>query len=418
MSGIRKGTVAQERMVAQVVGEVAPKIIFMGHARRRKRVAAATARSKLLAFERYVRVLVIDLGKFFKTADSLAERHYREYAQFLVARGLSGGSFANAHCQIRDIYRRVLNKDCIGPTIEYYGSLGARSLTCTSSKAWEDIDLRTEDGKLLTPEMVREKVRERNHGDYLVLELCHLLGLRIKEAALLFPHQDLRESQESSDGVVIVRDANSKNGRPRELDIANLPPADRTKLKDIWQQCRNWVTHVDGTLLNPRALSFPWERQRSRFYYRLQCAGLTKRVLGGTAHGLRHGFLQRSQEYFSGQPVPLHGLLTDDARPFRLLNARNSVARLVTSEAAGHSRGSVTSAYYGSPYRQFLASGGSKKEWDESLTWVRDIERGDVDRLKKRLLALQQDDIDLDALRDEITERVRQLRPRVAYGRR
>lgn len=418
MNGKRVGTVAQERMITQIVAAVAPKIIFMGHARRRKRVAANTARAKLQAFERYVRVLVIDLKKFFKSADSLGERHYREYAQYLMARGLSNGSYGNAHSQIRDIYCRVLHKDCIGPTSEYYGNLAERSLTCTSSKAWDDIELRTQDGNVLTPEMVRERVRQRGQGDYLVLELCHLLGLRIKEAALLRPHHDLCVTHAATDGLLTVRDANSKNGRARELDLSLLPAADRTRLMEVWQECCSWVTHVDGTLLNPRALSLSWDRQRSRLYYRLGCAGLTKRDLGVTAHGLRHGFLQRSQEYLSGQPVPLHGLLSQDASLFRLLNARNSVARLVTSESAGHSRDSVTAAYYGSPYKQFLASGGSKKEWDESHKWVRDIERGDVERLQKRLLALQQDDIDLDALRNEITENVRLVRPLFAYGRR
>lgn len=411
------GTAAQEKMVERLVSEVREKLRNMGHARRRKRVAETTANAKLLAFERYLRVLIIALNKyFFKTVESLGERHYREYAQHCIDTGLSAGTMANIHSQISDIYLRVLNKDCIGPTKQYYGDLALRSQTCTASKAWEDVELRDATGNLMTPQMVRERVREKSEGAYLVLELCNLLGLRAREAVLFRPHHDLLIGDEEKAGVMFVRDGNAKNGRPRELDLAFLSEADRASLIEIWRRCCSLVTDVDGTVLNPRDLSYSWDRQRRRLNYLLDCAGITKAQLGVTTHGLRHGFLQRTQEHLSGQPIPLHGSLPRNEISVRLMNARNSVTRLLTSEFAGHSRPGITNSYYGSPYKQFLDGGGSRKEWNESLKWVLDIESGDVERLKKRLLQLQNDDVDLDALRKEIAERARLAKPRRPYG--
>lgn len=262
----------------------------------------------------------------------------------------------------------------------------------------------------MSPDQVRGRLRGCNEGAFLMLELCHRLGLRAKEALFFRPHIDVRE------GSIVVRAEGAKNGRRREIDLSVVPPAERAALTRVLERCAELVTDEDGTLLNPRALSIKWIRQRRKFYYWLERAGITKAQLGITVHGLRHGFLQRSQEHLSAQPVPVHGALTKEMVVDPRMRARNALARLVTSEAAGHSRTSVTGTYYGSAHKQFRSSGGSKAQWRDALRWVRDIERGDVEGLQKRLFQLSDDHVDLAVLGSQIVERAKAARPRRPYG--
>lgn len=405
------GNAAQERCIAHMMLEVEHKILHAGHSKRQKRVAQATARTKCRAFERYVRVLIVKLGYRMKSVKALGEKHYRAYAAWCLQQSLSAGSLANVHTWIKDVYERVLEKpNCIGPTVAYYGDATRRSHICETSKAWEDCDLRDSDGRVVTAEQLRESLREFSEETYLLLQLCHLLGLRMREAIFFRPLIDVRGS------FVVVREEGSKNGRRREVNLDLLTATDRAKLDAVLLRCAELVVDIDGTLMNPRGLSIRWTHARRQVGTVLEKVGITKAGFGVTTHGLRHGFLQRMQEHLSGAPVPLHGALPAPAVRDEKSCAINAVARLITSEAAGHSRAGVTASYYGSAYRQYRESGGSRPEWSTALKWVRDIERGDVERLEKRLLELRADGVDLAELRSKITERARLARPSRPYG--
>ena len=406
------GTAAQERMVSHLKSEVAKDIGDSGHARTRRRISTATSKARVAAFERFLRVLVVGHGHTFNTCASFGEKQYRLYATWCVSHQLSAGTLGNAHSQLKHVINVVLGKgeSCIKEAEIYYGDLTRRTHICESSKAWEDHALVDEDGEAVTPESVRARMAPISEGAFLMLELCHLLGLRAKESLFFRPHRDVQDS------VIVVRPQGAKNGRRREVDLALLPLAEREKLTGVLSRCADLVTDEDGTLLNPRALSIKWVRQRRKFYYWLGLAGITKAQLGISVHGLRHGFLQRSQEHLSGQPVPVHGALSPSMVADPRLRALNAVTRLMTSELAGHSRTSVTGSYYGSPFEQFRQSGGTKPEWGDALRWVRDVERGDVEGLQKRLAQLSDEGVDLATLAARIIERAKLARPQRPYA--
>lgn len=406
------GTAAQERMVGRLMAEVERKIRDARHARSKRRVSSVTSEGKVNAFERLLRVLVVELGHTFKTCDSIGEKQYRLFAQWTMDAGLSAGTLGNVHSQLRHVINGVLGKGvtCIKPSAEYYGDLTRRTHICESSKAWEDHALTDAEGEAVSPASVRARLAPFSEGAFLMLELCHRLGLRAKESLFFRPHRDVR------DGLVVVRAEGAKNGRRREISLDLLPPVERVELAGVLKRCAELVTDPDGTLLNPRALSIKWVRQRRKLYYWLELAGITKSQLGITVHGLRHGFLQRSQEHLSGQPVPVHGALSRSMVTELRPRALNAVARLLTSELAGHSRDGIGNNYYGSPFAQFRQSGGTKSEWGDALRWVRDVERGDVEGLQKRIQQLSDEDVALPDLAARIIERAKLARPQRPYA--
>ena len=96
--------------------------------------------------------------------------------------------------------------------------------------------------------------------------------------------------------------------------------------------------------------------------------------------------------------------------------ALNAVARLLTSELAGHSRDNIGNNYYGSPFEQFRQSGGTRAEWAQGLPFLRDLERGDVEGLQRRLAQLADPSVDLAALATQILERAKLARPQRPYA--
>jgi integrase len=95
-----------------------------------------------------------------------------------------------------------------------------------------------------------------------------------------------------------------------------------------------------------------------RFDNVMQKAGISKRRLGVTAHGLRHQFAHEFHVELTGVQPPVRG---GDvcADPETLKAALLEIARQL-----GHSRPQITNAYLGSPARSAHSarSSGAKKE--------------------------------------------------------
>lgn len=104
------GTAAQERMIGHLMAEVAGDIDKAGHARSNRQVARATSKAKVVAFERFLRVLIIGYGHNFTSCESLGEKHYRLYATWCKEAGLSAGTLGNAHSQLKHIFETVLKR--------------------------------------------------------------------------------------------------------------------------------------------------------------------------------------------------------------------------------------------------------------------------------------------------------------------
>ena len=85
-----------------------------------------------------------------------------------------------------------------------------------------------------------------------------------------------------------------------------------------------------------------WRQAQRRFYNQMNKLGVTRKQLGITAHGLRHGYAQDLYRNLTGHPPPLmagkEGLLGRDA---------HHQAGIQVARDLGHGRPEVSASYYG-----------------------------------------------------------------------
>ena len=172
------------------------------------------------------------------------------------------------------------------------------------------------------------------------LRLIQAFGLRRKESVMLRPNvcivpfasTGLPESEMQADRYVWIRQG-AKNGRQRFVPL-NTPQ----RVAAI-EYAQSVVIGSDAHMGDPNN---DLRRNLRRFDYVLAKFGITARLLGVTAHGLRHEALIEEFVACSGQQPPVRGggPLTPEAETA----ARRAVARL-----AGHERLRASSAYCGKP---------------------------------------------------------------------
>lgn len=94
---------------------------------------------------------------------------------------------------------------------------------------------------------------------------------------------------------------------------------------------------VDAHMGHP---SHDLKQAMRRFDYVMEKFGITKKLLGVTAHGLRHEVLIERYETLTGQAAPVRG-------GSRLPAVVDTPARQAVAELAGHARKRASSAYLG-----------------------------------------------------------------------
>lgn len=390
----------QAAQLERLLREVRDPILQLGHSRKRKRVSETTSYARLYCFTRFLKVLIGIRGYQIKSVSSLGERHVRVYCEYLLRKKLSPSMYANVVTHLKIIFASVLKKPCIQEPKTYFGDAVTREFVSKTSLAWEDL-LPVEGDSKYSPKEVRRRISDRCEGTGLLTELCHTLGLRAKEALFFRPHEDWFAPMK-----VRVRPQGSKGGRERILDLETFPAHMRAEAIDVLTRVKDYVKSERGTVLEPRTQSLRWITNLRHVYWVVRLEGVAKRSLGITLHGLRHGFLQRLKEGTTGTPVPVHGTLSEHQTRDVRQCALEAVTRAIAAETAGHSRTAITSTYYGSPSQQWADSGGDREHWNLGKRFLADIERGAVEALHERLRFLQDPDCDLDALLNDINERL------------
>lgn len=180
---------------------------------------------------------------------------------------------------------------------------------------------------------VQAKVEEANALDWrlgLMLIAQVAFGLRCMEVLQMQPWK-----VDKGDKFAAYR---TKGGRPRDIHIDT--PVQRTALDFIKTKIGKnehlgWRAKENG-----QAASLAYSRAR---YYRLMARlGLTKAIEEVTGHGLRAQFAENAALLRGLIPMTLGG--TGGQMPREDLD----LIRLQVSEELGHSRKSITTAYYGS----------------------------------------------------------------------
>ncbi|MBZ0145515.1 MAG: integrase domain-containing protein [Rhodocyclaceae bacterium] len=284
------------------------------------------------------------LGYKIQQPASLGGKHIERLAKYWLHNGLAARTL-HARMSALRVFARWINKDGLVKSNDLYFPPEAieRSGIATSNKAWR--------AHGVDPIAVLEKAREIDIRLALYFELMYCFGLRVKEAIEFRPLHAVIEN-----GAAIEVREGTKGGRLRHV------PLDTEEQMRIFRwACAIAKKSPSGRIRWP---DMTWRQAQNHFYhllrYRLK---ISRKEVGVTAHGLRHGYAQtKYRQLTGGLPTPIEGGAIG-------LIDRNThqTASISVSRALGHSRTAVTAMYYGSyghALRGTNAPGNGKQDDD------------------------------------------------------
>jgi integrase len=244
---------------------------------------------------------------------------------------LGPSAIQKAHSYLRTFAGWIGKPGLVLPISAYISdeTLYRRSYVTKHSKAWDDNGV--------VPEGVIATVAEFDERVAVQIELMKEFGLRCKEAVMFRPHQDIVTAAQADKAAAGAAEylqlrRGTKGGRLRYVPVVTP-----TQLAAI-EHARRVAPGENDSLSDPR---YQLVRAIRHQRYVMELFGLTKAMLGVTAHGLRHGYAAERYEAEAGVAPPV---ATDE----RADAAVDLAARRQVSEALGHSRTQITSVYLGS----------------------------------------------------------------------
>ncbi|WP_292931425.1 integrase domain-containing protein [Noviherbaspirillum sp.] len=218
---------------------------------------------------------------------------------------------------------------------ERYGidpALFARTYVAQQDKSWtaHDVDI---------PQMLA-RVARIDERVAIMLELVWRFGLRRKEAVMFQPHLAVVPAGlVPVDGPVAEHyiaclsiERGTKGGRLR------LVPLVSDAQRDVIERAKRFAPYPTSYLGHPGKTLL---QALDRYKNVLSQAGITKKELGITGHGLRHQFAGDKYFDLANVACPVRG-----GEPMRDPELMERVLRAV-SEQLGHSRPNITTAYCG-----------------------------------------------------------------------
>jgi len=256
-------------------------------------------------------------GYALQTPWSLKHKHINFLVTHWVACKQSGGTIENKLTYLRALANWMAKPNLVGTLADYVDRREhglVRSYIATEDKSWEahHIDAAAK----------IEEIARTCPYTAVQLKLQAAFGLRVEESFMLRPAEAARNPQT----LAVTR--GTKGGRPREVPIeARL---------DILEEAAHLSNGFTGSTVPADRTLKQW---RDWYYYVLDKHGVTRKGLGVTSHGLRHGFLQTLYERVAGVPAPVKRAGEKPDRGDHLEAMRRVV------EAAGHSRVTKANAY-------------------------------------------------------------------------
>lgn len=269
--------------------------------------------------------------------------HFRgKHFQALVAKweeeGLSPSTLQNRISILRVFAGWIGKTGMIGESELYVKdkSRVKRKTATERDKSWQGAGINVE--KLLAA-VAKKDVRVG-----LQLRLMHAFGARMVEAIAFKPH--IRDH-----GVMVEFLDQTKGGQRRSVPILE------EYQRQVLEECKAFVRGIDSHMGRPGKTL---KQEVRHFNHVMESMGITGKDLGVTSHGLRHGFLNDYFEKLAGVPSPVRQLGAQERQaaaagmvaPAPIVQAGDPeavrIARHKTSEAAGHIRPSITTAYTGS----------------------------------------------------------------------
>lgn len=263
-------------------------------------------------------------------------KHMKALAQYWVDKELSPSTIQNRISIFRVFCSWIGKGDMIGDSADYVIDKASvkRVYAAKQDKSWsaKEIDFNGILDTILTEEPVVAL--------YILLGLN--FGLRMRESYMLKPHR--------ADKLMYVALSEGTKGR-RDRTV----PIESEDQKAILELAKQFINGVNGHIGIPEKTLL---QTKNRVNYVLQKCGVTSKEMDATFHGLRHQFANDFYTRRSGVDSPVRG------GP-NISGEADELARLQTSEALGHSRKSITSAYLGGLLKNFQLKAEAERETSE-----------------------------------------------------
>lgn len=266
--------------------------------------------------------LLWDIGYAIKDPANLQRRHVEALVKAMIERGLSDSVIQNRLSMLRKMCSWLGKHDVVLSTASY--ATEARDLKRTGIT---DRD-KSVDGAGVDPTEMVERALSIDPVFGLQLAVQATFGLRVKESIMFSVYNSDR-------GQHLLLDRGTKGGLARVVPIQT--PAQRSAL-DMVREFMDGRPHLHYLGWPDRTL----EQAQAHFYYLTDKIGLTRKGLGVTSHGFRHGYVHDLM-ISMGLVPPVKGGHADQLPP-----AQRNAVMLQASRALGHSRVSITPAYSGS----------------------------------------------------------------------
>ena len=289
-----------------------------------KGVCSAKTRAERRQF--YLRIVaeLWDQGLRIRKLESLSEKH----VEALMERWHDAGiCVATLHTRLSmiSVLCDYLGKRGLTKPIDHYfpGENMRRSTVVKESKAWKAKNVDVQEMIALATQ-VDERLG-------VMLALQHAFGLRVKESIELRPSHGLIDC-----GKTLELHQGTKGGKPRTVPV-NTPERVRVL---------QWAISVanNGNSKRVRWPDCTWKQAQQRFYGLIRNRlGISKKALGVTPHGLRHGYVQDEYRELTGLPTPVEGGALG-----KIDRETHRSASMTVSRWVGHGRIDVTTSYYGS----------------------------------------------------------------------
>ena len=295
------------------------------------------SRKTMLDRQRFLSRFFTELRKEAGFADAdprrLNTRQVEAMVERWLQRDLSTATIHNYVCFLRTYCSWIGRPGMVRKVEDYVGAESPhakRKQVATFDHSWS--------ARQVDFEATLAQVARMDRWVGLQLELCQRFGMRPKEARHFRPHKAVLSRERANPADVaafpehetFVRiEHGTKGGRPRDVPLAN----------NAQRELLDRVTAVvaSGCFVGQPGLTA--DQSRRRFYYVLECCGITHAKLGVVAHGLRHEHANDAFEADAGGPSPVRGGAVD---PPRDTQARERVARRL-----GHNRPRVARCYLG-----------------------------------------------------------------------
>ena len=287
-------------------------------------LCSAKMQSERLQFYLLMVAQLWRMGYRIRKLQNLSTKHVDALMACWHQEGIVAGTLHTRLSMIRVLCGWMGKANVVKDITDYLPAEAVRRETViTKSKAWED--------KGVDPLEIIERAYQIDERLAVMLSLQHHFGLRVKESIEIRPLDAVIEN-----GRLLEVREGTKGGRIRWIKIKTPEQSEAI----------NWARQVVARS-NPKRLRWPgytWKQAYNHFYdLARKRLGISSKSLGVTAHGLRHGFAQRSYEKESGFPSPINGGALG-----KIDREQHRMASTTVSNALGHGRVDVTTSYYGS----------------------------------------------------------------------